>query len=977
MFRAPPKFKPVVALTPNSGIQFLDFAFRLDAGARFSRSFLEEGDSGTGERTLRALVSEEGALLHPLTGEPAEAQYAINIQRAFEPFLSSWTPLPLMRVRGRDAAGRDVFDEGPSNWARVYVGDADPSETPTGETWRRVVLAVDTSLDVRERTSGGAYLAPNRNDASGEQVFAFSGHEDDIAWFVGEAWVDEWLEGQFHDFLRGRDRNRRFRPETLPNTFEHVARYLTFVQALEQSCKFPKIRLIDTVSKDRGYAPVGVDLVIDVGNSRTCGILIESDPDGSGQLDLSNSYVVSLRDLSSPTLVHALPFESRVEFSRPSFGRDAVSRLSGRPNAFHWPSLVRIGPEAVRLSVSSAGTEGATGMSSPKRYLWDRRPLNQVWRFCGGEGHEAQVSGSIMALVTEDGDVLRQLKRGGASAIRPKFSKSSMFTFLMTEVLLQALTAINSAESRGRQRNSDIPRELRQIIMTAPPAMPLAERKIMRERVEGAVKLAWQALGWSDAKLYPPPPEPTVQIAFDEATCTQLVYLYSEITQKLQRPAADFFSIMGKTREAFGREPTLRVASIDIGGGTTDLMIITYRTEARRAIVPMQMFREGFKIAGDDILEAVVGRCVLPAVEAQFASSGVAEARSVLRGFVGADRGGQSEQERQFRRRFVTQICVPAALALLRRYEETRPFSDDAPVVSTLGALIDGEARSQTAAEFDAFAARSGAAGFALRETPVRFDIGEMANVVQSVISPALSDLAEVVHALDCDVVLISGRPSRLPIVVDLLLSRLPVRPDRIIPMHQYRVGKWYPFRDAFDRVNDPKTTVAVGALLCNLAETQIDGFVLAKSRLQIKSTARYIGEMELSGLIRNDGLLFSDIDLDGKPKPGELSKTVSIFPPTTIGFRQLPLERWPASPLYVIEYANPANAQRLKLPLQVTIERAEPDERDESRLEDFRISEIRDAEGDTLRVTDVTMRLQTLKSPSGYWLDTGVVESY
>ena len=224
---------------------------------------------------------------------------------------------------------------------------------------------------------------------------------------------------------------------------------------------------------------------------------------------------------------------------------------------------------------------------------------------------------------------------------------------------------------------------------------------------------------------------------------------------------------------------------------------------------------------------------------------------------------------------------------------------------------------------------------------------------------------------------LISGRPSRFPVVLDLLLSRVPTRPDRIIPMNQYRVGKWYPFRDALDRIDDPKTTVAVGALLCNLAEAQIDGFVLAKSRLTIKSTAKFIGEMDLSGFIRNDQILFADVDLDGKAKAGESARSFNVFPPMKIGFRQLNLERWPATPLYVIEFTNPASAYRLRLPLSVTIERAEADEGDEAAKEDFRISEIQDADGTSLRTTDVALRLQTLNSPSGYWLDTGVVDTY
>ena len=440
-------------------------------------------------------------------------------------------------------------------------------------------------------------------------------------------------------------------------------------------------------------------------------------------------------------------------------------------------------------------------------------------------------------------------------------------------------------------------------------------------------------------------------------------------------PAADLFAILGKVRRDHGPNPTLRIASIDIGGGTTDLMVITYATEARRAIVPSQLFREGFKIAGDDILEAVVGRHILPAIEAQLKTRGIVEARAVLRGIVGADRGGQSEQERQFRRRFSTQICVPAALALLAAYETTKPFAEEEPRDIPLGALIGSAERPAAVGEFDGYL-RSGPEGSGLLDAPVHFDAAEVAATIQAIIGPVLGDLCEVVHSLDCDVVLLSGRPSRFPVVLDLLLSRLPTRPDRIISMHQYRVGRWYPFRDRADRIDDPKSTVAVGALLCSLAEAQIDGFVLAKSRLQMMSTARFIGVMELSGVIRNDQLLFSDIDLDGRRRQGEESRDLTAFLPTTLGFRQLPLERWPAAPLYVLEYANPATASRLKLPLKITIERADAED-DEAKREDFRVSEVQDAEGTSLRGSDVAMRLQTLKSLSGYWLDTGVVESY
>ena len=127
-----------------------------------------------------------------------------------------------------------------------------------------------------------------------------------------------------------------------------------------------------------------------------------------------------------------------------------------------------------------------------------------------------------------------------------------------------------------------------------------------------------------------------------------------------------------------------------------------------------------------------------------------------------------------------------------------------------------------------------------------------------------LSLLAEAIHALDCDIVLVTGRPSRLPTIGDMLVELMPVTPDRLIAMHRYRVGTWYPFR-AKDNlgIDDPKSTVVVGAMLCILAEGQIENFSLDTKRLVLKSTARYVGQMERNGQIQDDKLIFRELDLD------------------------------------------------------------------------------------------------------------------
>jgi hypothetical protein len=63
------------------------------------------------------------------------------------------------------------------------------------------------------------------------------------------------------------------------------------------------------------------------------------------------------------------------------FGKQDFSLKSGRSDAFTWPTIGRVGDEAFRMAAQRLGTEGSTGISSPKRYLWDDQPYSPGWRF--------------------------------------------------------------------------------------------------------------------------------------------------------------------------------------------------------------------------------------------------------------------------------------------------------------------------------------------------------------------------------------------------------------------------------------------------------------------------------------------------------------------------------------------------------------------------------------------------------------------
>ena len=196
--------------------------------------------------------------------------------------------------------------------------------------------------------------------------------------------------------------------------------------------------------------------------------------------------------------------------------------------------------------------------------------------------------------------------------------------------------------------------------------------------------------------------------------------------------------------------------------------------------------------------------------------------------------------------------------------------------------------------------------------------------------------------------------------------------------MCRFRVGNWYPFADALGNISDPKTTVVVGAILCALAEGHLEGFSFDVSSLGLRSTARFIGEMDINGQITQPKVWFT-VDVDSNDEQ-EKSREVMFASPISVGFRQLEVERWTTTRFYMVDFATEqarrAAAGKLpyRLSMRLVVAGNDPDvstERDEGEL--F-IDAIEADDGSSVPVKDVEVRLQTLPLGEGYWLDTGII---
>ncbi|MCF5284374.1 virulence factor SrfB, partial [Pseudomonas syringae] len=389
------QFEDTVHLINDSGIQFLDFAVKLDLrnepAGRFAKmgntliarllqnqetkQYFHFGPVGTanqsGERLAQSQAQER------LVSEVDDEDLTLGMQSSFKLLDGLWMPAPVFRFLPPER-----YDEGPTNWARVRLIELEQPDVD-GNT-HRLTLAFDTRA--MASATGMQYLAPTRDDINAGSSFRLACHARQSRWFLDQKWVQDWLAEIY------REGNRHRPSEDVEEELveqRHIGHYLNLLSLMakpipEQRSSEPARVVVPEIKLAANGAdsidlPIQVDLVLDVGNSRTCGILIENH--GQSGDGMKHNYILQIRDLVNPERVYSQPFESRVEFAQASFGKENFSVQSGRHDAFQWPTIARVGVEAGRLSGRRRGTEGSTGLSSPKRYLWDENAYTHGWRF--------------------------------------------------------------------------------------------------------------------------------------------------------------------------------------------------------------------------------------------------------------------------------------------------------------------------------------------------------------------------------------------------------------------------------------------------------------------------------------------------------------------------------------------------------------------------------------------------------------------
>src|SRR5476649_1149301 len=979
-------YKQRITLIQNSGIQFLDFALTPHIDADLPYKFVRKSANGPLLRLDHDPLTGKYSLPVPgMQVEVVRPESSFSLEQSLKLLEKVWLPVPFLRF----TPPRN-FSGGPDNWARMQILALDAPDQE-GHT-HRISLAFDTK--VYGEGQNNELLAPNENDIKTGVSFALAFYNDELSDFLDLTWVDGWLREVFNQQASLREKRNPRDIKTALREFEYQAHYLNLLDMLGTQLAVPEIKISASTLQEPA---IKVDLILDVGNSHTCGILVEESPDESN--GLKQTYELQIRDLSKPHFLYNELFESRVEFSQARFGKPNFSVESGRDDAFVWPSILRAGREASRLAQLREGTEGSTGLSSPRRYLWDEDSYTPGWRFSqGGHGAVQEPVAAAMPLtflINDEGQPLSDLApEDRLPVFSAHYSRSSVMTLMLSELLAQALMQINSPAQRAKMLRSSAPRQLRNIILTLPSAMPKPEREIFRRRMQEAIGLVWKSMGWHPSddgfktqsdKAKSRMPVPDVQMEWDEATCGQMVYLYNETQVNFGGHTGEFFASMARPdRQLADDEPvgkTLRIASIDIGGGTTDLAITQYWLDDGMGnnvkITPRLLFREGFKVAGDDILLDVIQLYILPALHATLKKAGLANPDGLMTRLFGSE--GRMDGHATLRQQSTLQIFIPLAHAVLEVYERFDPLDTHAEIDAPFGELLEQRPTQKVLDYLHGEIQRALPAGspvFDILQAPLVLKLSKLHSEFLSnrmSITQNLRSLCEVVSLHDCDVLLLTGRPSRFPGIQALFRHLQPLPINRMLSLDGYHTSGWYPF-NKMGRIDNPKSTAAVGAMLCLLAlDLRLPGFYFKAGDFQPYSTVRYLGMLDGNQALTDDNVCYSDIDLDAHDYKLDGAANFRIRGAICLGFRQLENERWPASPLYTLSIAEPELARKVAGDSVLRVKLAVKKGEDHPTPEYFDIASAVLDNGTKVPSHHLRLRLNTL-GESHYWIDSGSV---
>jgi len=628
---------------------------------------------------------------------------------------------------------------------------------------------------------------------------------------------------------------------------------------------------------------------------------------------------------------------------------------------------------------------GNYSLSSPKRYAWDNDPVGrdamQWWTMVLNRWNPQsqsrvelpKLAGSMLRFLPGDGrdwdineppnEAEDPAHRPSACPQAPSFPRSDAMTWAALGILELAYRQITSSEWR-KGNHEFIPRRLRNVLVTFPSGWSREETANYHRKWEKAINIFTLGHLRDKREIQEGGDRPALLMHLDEAVASQIPFVFSEI-RRLYDIGENWIELMGR---GAGTGARVRLMTVDIGGGTTDVSIVEYGDSLQGGGVNLEaklLFRDCSSVAGDALAKEIIECVLLPSLGDRYRND-PAKMSHFENIFSGAHTTAASRAKWG---RIVKLVFMPIVRQWLKDLgrneygcpETGGPWSPDL-ILGSDGRLVDPSAL----ADLNLIGRDSALQEDILGDSdPISYLPSDIEACAERVLTPVILSLAKYVAAYEVDLVTLSGKPSELSKVKQLLEDLLPILPQRIIQAKAFPAGDWYPM-SSDNTINDAKSVTAVGAALYQAIHNgRIPGWHIRIASGQEISKC-YWGAMPT----RNQPTQFSRLYLE----PNQAEATHPILIGTCIGRKLLPSATKPEQ-VYRFRWRDRDRflGAAHNATLQVTLRRIPATKPGD--IESLTIANVKGTAGNqAVTKDDVELQLCTLEGDE-FWVDTGRFE--
>lgn len=421
----------------------------------------------------------------------------------------------------------------------------------------------------------------------------------------------------------------------------------------------------------------------------------------------------------------------------------------------------------------------------------------------------------------------------------------------------------------------------------------------------------------------------------DEAVAVQLPFLFSEIVRTPGGLAQDWFKIAGKDR---GGRSSMRMLNIDIGGGTTDISVVEYST-------PVQMGMTCFNQVNTELLfkdgqttagDDLLKKIIETCILGSLIASDEVNAETIRIRFSSVS--GLSREDTILRSRVTRTCLIPLALFCLKQFGANFQFS-----ASDAGIDVGNWD------EFNRFLGAGDTPLFDKDFSYFHFDSNECNRMIREQFEQLFQNCAHYVAVFDVDMVIFSGKTSELPYFRTLAEQIFPLDSNRLVFARLFKPGNWYPFRDKDGYIQDAKTVTVIGAgLYYALSSGCIQNWTISSVPTRIHVRNEW-GELHA---MKERQTIFLDRNSQ--------SSDVELLPNSIIARRR----NVQSAPEAVYRFITPPD--RPNIPYNVRLSRNE-----QAQMDDLNLTSVNGeppSEG-------FSLKLYPTDCPDGFWQETGAFD--